>query len=97
MSMFTSDVFGSTSVQISGIRIITPIATAIAAAGTVAGVVIFVVLSRLLRSMAYGVRPADAATLFAVSGLMLIVGICASWLPAHTASHADPVHALGAE
>lgn len=81
----------------SVVVLVTRQATAIAAAGTAAGVVVFVVLSRLLRSMAYGVRPADAATLFAVSGLMLIVGICASWLPAHIASRADPVHALAAE
>jgi len=79
------------------VALVTRQATGIAAAGILAGVVMFVVLSRLLRSMAYGVRPTDATTLLVVSGLMLSVGICASWLPARIASRADPVHALGAE
>ena len=64
---------------------------------SVIGIAIFALLSRLLASMAYGVRAADPVTLFAVAGFMWVVGVCASWLPARAASRADPVDALGAE
>ena len=51
-------------------------------------------LTRLLRSLLYGVRPADPLTLAAVCILLLLVGFAASWLPARRASRVDPVGSL---
>jgi putative ABC transport system permease protein len=85
------------AVPSSVVALMTRQAAAIATAGIVIGIAIFVFLSRLLASMVYGVTPADPVTLLGVSGFMWVVGVCASWLPARAASHADPVDALGAE
>ena len=50
--------------------------------------------TRLLSSLLYEVRPTDAITFAAVSLILLVVAIIASYLPARRATRVDPIVAL---
>lgn len=52
------------------------------------------VLTRLLEGLLFGVTPNDLATLISVSGLLLVVALVASYIPARRASKVDPLVAL---
>jgi putative ABC transport system permease protein len=65
--------------------------------GTLAGLVLALVLARILKSMIYGVSPADPLTFASVGLLVLVVALVASYLPARRAAGADPMRALRAE
>ena len=54
-------------------------------------------VSRLIRSMLYGVRPLDAAIFFAVAVVLTIVAALSCLLPAWQASRLDPMRALRVE
>jgi putative ABC transport system permease protein len=54
-------------------------------------------LSRLLASSLFGVQPTDPATLAAVSAVVLVVALVASYVPARRAADVDPVSALRTE
>jgi putative ABC transport system permease protein len=54
-------------------------------------------LSRLLASSLFGVQPTDPATLAAVSAVVLVVALLASYVPARKAADVDPVSALRTE
>jgi len=58
------------------------------------GVVAALSASSVLRSFLFGVVPYDAATILAVSALLLACGLFASYIPARRASRIDPVKAL---
>jgi ABC-type antimicrobial peptide transport system permease subunit len=62
--------------------------------GIGAGLGASVVLTRFLRSLLYGVAPADPATLAAVAGLLGAVALAAAWLPARRAVRIDPIETL---
>ena len=66
-------------------------------AGMAAGLVAAALLARLISSLLYGVRPFDAATVAAVSLLLAIVALMASYLPAQRAAKADPLNSLRCE
>jgi predicted permease len=51
-------------------------------------------LTRFLSSMLYGVRPIDLPTFFAVSLILTVVAILASYVPARRAAKVDPMVAL---
>jgi ABC-type antimicrobial peptide transport system permease subunit len=51
-------------------------------------------LTRLLKSLLFGVKPRDAATLAAVVAVLIVVALVAAWLPARRAAHLAPVDAL---
>ncbi len=68
-----------------------------AAAGVVIGVPSGLALSRLMRSLLFGVQPGDPVSLALVITIMLVVAALASRLPAHRAARTDPVHVLKAE
>ncbi len=66
-------------------------------AGMIAGLAAALALARLLASLLYEVQPTDPLTFAAVCGVLLAVGLCASWLPARRAAAVDPVSSLRAE
>jgi putative ABC transport system permease protein len=74
------DVLGS-GVRLAGIGLAVGLAAALAA-------------TRLLSSLLYGVRPTDAVTFAAVSFILLVVALIASYLPARRATRVDPLAAL---
>jgi ABC-type antimicrobial peptide transport system permease subunit len=66
-------------------------------AGLVAGVAMAIALSRLLRTLLFGVRPGDPATIVAMACAIAVAAILASVPPALRASRIDPVVALREE
>jgi len=68
-----------------------------AALGLVAGLIGAILLTRFLRKLLFDVSPVDPAAYIAVTGLLLLVALLASWLPARRAARVDPVIALRAE
>jgi putative ABC transport system permease protein len=54
-------------------------------------------MSRLLASSLFGVQPTDPATLAAVSVVVLVIALLASYVPARRAADVDPVSALRTE
>jgi predicted permease len=65
--------------------------------GILVGVVLAMSVARVLRSMLYGVHPADPVILISVTLLVLIVALLASYAPARRAAQADPMNTLRAE
>jgi predicted permease len=66
----------------------------LAGAGVVVGVAAAMALTRLVKSMLYGVQPTDPATLAAGALLLLAVALAASWIPARRAAGVQPMEAL---
>jgi predicted permease len=54
-------------------------------------------LSRLIRSLLYGVQPTDTGVMASVAALMALTGLVACVLPARRATRIDPVVALTSE
>jgi putative ABC transport system permease protein len=67
---------------------------ALAALGIVAGVAGALVLTRLMASLLFEVRPGDPLTLIVVSAVLGAVALLATWLPARRAMSVDPMIAL---
>ena len=65
--------------------------------GIALGLVGALVLSGILRSLLYEVRPQDPMTLAAVAILLVAVALAAAFVPARRAARVDPVLALRAE
>jgi putative ABC transport system permease protein len=68
--------------------------TLVVLTGAAIGVVAALLTTRLLANLLYGVKPVDAVTFAATSALMIVMGILASYVPAHRASSVDPMQAL---
>jgi predicted permease len=66
-------------------------------AGLVAGLTGALVLTRLMETLLFGVRPTDPATLAGVTALITAVAAAASAIPAIRATRVDPLVALRAE
>jgi predicted permease len=62
--------------------------------GISVGLIAALLLARLVKSMLYGLQPADPVSLIAGAGLLMAVGLAASWLPARRAAQVQPVEAL---
>ena len=62
--------------------------------GLIAGLVGAWVLTRLIRSLLYGITTADPATFIASSLLFLLIGLGACYFPARRAARIDPTVAL---
>lgn len=67
------------------------------ALGGSVGLAVSLATSGLLRSVLFGVRPGDPATIGVVLGLLLVVSVVACYLPARRATRVNPVEALRAE
>ncbi len=66
----------------------------VAAIGAGIGVAIALLVTRLMVSLLYGVRPGDPLTLIAVALLMLFVACAAAWAPARRAARVDPLASM---
>ncbi len=64
------------------------------AAGLGIGLGLALILTRMMASVLYGVRPVDPLTFFAVPAFTLAVALIAYIAPAWKASRVDPVNAL---
>ena len=63
-------------------------------AGIVAGVGAALALTRLVKTMLYGVQPNDPLTITAGVVILLAVALAASWIPARRAAGVQPMEAL---
>jgi len=62
--------------------------------GVGAGVGISAIITRLLSGLLYGIRPTDPVTFAATAGLLLLVSVAASSVPAFRAARMDPMKTL---
>jgi predicted permease len=67
------------------------------ATGIAIGIGVALVLARVMSAYLFGVGPMDPATYAAVSGVLIAVGLLATYLPARRASRVDPIVALRAD
>jgi ABC-type antimicrobial peptide transport system permease subunit len=65
-----------------------------AGAGIIGGLAGCFAVTRYLQSMLYDVERGDVTVLAAVSTLLLVVAVCACYVPARWATRVDPVVAL---
>jgi predicted permease len=72
-------------------------AGAYSAAGIGLGLAVAAGVTRLLQSFLYGVAPTDARTYAAVSVVLLLASVAASYVPARRAADVDPLTALKAQ
>ena len=69
----------------------------LAIAGVIIGVAAAFGLTRLISSFLFGVKAWDPLVFVTVPVILSIVALLAVWLPAHRASHLDPMQALRIE
>jgi predicted permease len=62
--------------------------------GLLCGILAALGMTRFVKGMLFGIRPADPFTFLCVAGLLLAVALVASYLPAWRASRIDPINAL---
>jgi ABC-type antimicrobial peptide transport system permease subunit len=65
--------------------------------GLAIGLGLFVAVSRLLASRAYGVSALDPASLIGAAAILIAATIAAAWLPARRATSVDPMIVLRTE
>ncbi len=66
-------------------------------ASVVVGLVSAVALSRVLSNLLFGVSATDPLTFAALSAVLIVVALAASWVPAFRATRIDPLDALRTE
>jgi putative ABC transport system permease protein len=66
----------------------------LAGLGVCLGITTTLALSRIVSGLLYGISPHDPWTLCAVSMLLLVVGLIASYIPARHSMNVDPAEAL---
>jgi putative ABC transport system permease protein len=64
------------------------------ASGIAVGVISAVMLTRLMRTLLFGIEPLDVPTFVVTIAVLLAITLLASWLPARRATKVDPVVAL---
>lgn len=66
----------------------------LAGVGIIVGVGVAFGLTRLVKTMLYGIQPYDPATLAGGVSILLVVALAASWIPAARAARVQPMDAL---
>ena len=66
-------------------------------AGTIIGLAGSLVVTRVLGSLLFEVKPTDPTALAAAAGMLALVALLASYIPARRATRVDPVVAMRAE
>jgi predicted lysophospholipase L1 biosynthesis ABC-type transport system permease subunit len=66
-------------------------------AGMIAGVAAALAMTRLMRGILFEVPATDVATYAIAIGVLVVVSLLASWLPARQAARVDPMTAMRAE
>jgi len=66
----------------------------LAAVGIAAGVLVALPLTRLVKSMLYGIEPWDPGTLVGGVLILMVVALAAGWIPARRAARVQPMDAL---
>jgi putative ABC transport system permease protein len=79
------------------VRLVVRYGMTLGAIGIAIGLAVAVGLSRVLSSLLFGVQATDPATFVGVALVLGVVALVASWIPAHRATHIDPVNALRSE
>jgi putative ABC transport system permease protein len=69
-------------------------AAGLALGGLLLGLLLALAAGRLIQGLLFGVEPRDTLTYAAVSVLMFVIALVASYLPARRASRIDPIKAL---
>jgi putative ABC transport system permease protein len=80
--------------QMGIVRLVVWKGMALALSGVAVGLAGALALSRLMRSLLFGVSPADPLTFVAISFLLAFVTLLASYIQAHRAAHIDPIVSL---
>jgi predicted permease len=62
--------------------------------GVIIGVGVALAATRLLGTLLYGVKPVDPIVFAAMSVMMLVIGVVASYMPARRASSVNPIESL---
>jgi ABC-type antimicrobial peptide transport system permease subunit len=70
---------------------------ALALSGVMIGLAAAFLLTRLMRSLLFGVEATDLITFAAISLLVLLIGLLASYIPAQSATRIDPIVSLRCE
>jgi predicted permease len=70
---------------------------ALASSGLAIGVAVAFVFTRLMRSLLFGIHAADPATFGAISLLLTVVALLATYIPAKRAARIDPMLCLRSE
>ena len=68
--------------------------TQLAVVGIVVGMAAALALTRLVKSMLYGIQPYDPVTLVGGASILLVVAQAAGWIPARRAASVQPMEAL---
>ncbi len=76
------------------LRMVIRQAMILALTGSAVGIIGALLLSRLMTSFLYGVRPTDPVTFSGVAIMLAIVALAASYIPARRAMRVDPMIAL---
>ena len=66
----------------------------LAVVGVVVGIAVSLLLTRVIASFLFGVKPSDPPTYLTVAGALIIVALLASYIPARRATKLDPLVAL---
>jgi ABC-type antimicrobial peptide transport system permease subunit len=69
----------------------------LAGLGAVIGIVAALALARLTSSLLFGIHPFDPVTFFTVPAVLILVALCASYVPARRAVRVSPLVALKSE
>jgi len=69
-------------------------ASSLSAAGIAAGIGAALLLTRVVKSMLFGLQPADPMSMAGAAVLLAWVALAASWIPARRASGVQPMEAL---